>query len=309
MLDSINKVIILALIIALANANDVIKKVTLESNKESGYSVEVSISTVFPTITITPANDTEGFCRYTLMGIFESEANEGFFNPRSDYDIANSRVALDSINWQLEKRKQNDGEVSVSVAGVPRNYKEDTFALDEDEGDIVRIKPNDDGDDVERSPFSYFRLTLTANERANGAQMGVAIEEYDYYRDTPGTVLVLEWGVDAGYAIHQENVTRDRRIVAMGGCGYNAGPDADDGTEQPVRCEVRHEVSGEGGTVTLYQSYVHFGGLSLHQPNVSLSAKPRTLETKSFSAQTMPLKLLLCIEIVLVIVSSIVQSS
>ena len=282
-------------LLAFVNAGDTNKKVAVVGrNGESGYSVEVSISTVFPTITITPANDSEGFCRYTLMGVFESEANEGFYDPRTDYDIANSRVALDSIDWRIEKGERG----VVSVVGVPRGRKrqeeEEEFAFDEDEGDIIEVSPNEnEKDEGERTPFSRFRLALTANEGANGAQMGVTVEDYDYYRDTAGTVLVLEWGVDAGYAIGAENVTRDRRSIAAGGCGYDAGPDADDGTEQPVRCEVRYEVSEEGeGAVTVYQSYVHFSSLSLNQPNVSLSARPRVPEQKSFSAQPAPFGLL-----------------
>lgn len=277
------------LLLGFVSAENTDKRVTVERNGESGYSVEVSVSTVFPTIIITPANDSEGFCRYTLMGIFESEANEGFYDPRTDYDIANSRVALDSIDWRIEK-----GEEGVAtVVGVPRRLKGEersasAFAFDEDEGDIVEVAANG-----ERTPFSRFRLVLTANEGANGAQMGVTVEDYDYYRDTAGTVLVLEWGVDAGYAIGAENVTRDRRSVAMGGCVYDAGPDADDGTEQPVRCEVRHEVSeedegGGSGAVAVYQSYVHFSSRALHQPNVTLSAKPRVSDQKSLSVQPAP---------------------
>lgn len=277
------KAIVFVLALALAEAKDIYKSVRLEENAQSGYSVEVSISTVFPTITITPANDSEGFCRFTLMGAFESETNEGFYDPRTDYDIANSRIAFDSIDWQLDKTKGADGRDTVSVVGIPHNRAEEVF--DEDEGDIVELDDENERGENERSPFSFFRLLLTANEGANGAQMGVAFDNYAYYRDTAETVLVLEWSVDAGYPILGEDVSRDRRNVAMGGCGYNAGPDADDGTERPVRCEVRQEVSSESGAVTIYQSYVHFSSATLHQPNVSLSATPRTIDPASSSAQ------------------------
>lgn len=286
--------LLVLLFLSPARAHDTDKRMTVGKNAESGYTVEASITTVFPTITITPANGSESFCRYTLTGIFESESNEGYYDPRVDYDIANSRVALDSIDWRLEKSSSSsssnsnniNGNPVVAIVGVPQGFKEGGYALDDDDGDIVRLLR-----DGERTPFSDFRLILTPNEGANGAQMRVAVEDYEYYKDTPGTVLVLEWSVDAGYPIREEDTARDRRSVAIGGCGYSAGPDADDGTEQPVRCEVRHEVSNGGsksggGSATIYQSYVHFSSLTLYHPNVSLSAEARFSEDKSEAPRT-----------------------
>jgi len=256
------------------------------------YELAVDIDTVFPRLVLTPDGSAASFCQLELRGIFECVPILHYYDPGTDSELADTRVAFDRVDWNVASK-----QTSFIVTGFPENMfmarakpssnttttsNETSPSSSSSSAETTNSSSSSSPPAVVVTRVPFKSLKLTATPSSKGAVLSVAVDDYEWASTSENAVLVLEWEVLAGYSIDESMISRNRRTITIGGCTYSANTDATD-IDGSVRCEVRAKGNTIGRGAFVYQSYSHFD-TDLNHTNAMLSAAVLTPSGNAASA-------------------------